>query len=79
MPVSKLIRWELNCWLVSASRIFCGGMDYPHIEGSWPHSEPTIASWSKNLSREQLAKIIGLNSAKLFNIPVPSRFQHATA
>jgi predicted TIM-barrel fold metal-dependent hydrolase len=55
------------------------GNDYPHIEGSWPHSEATIASWSKDLSKHQLAKIIGLNSAKLFNIPVPSRFQATPA
>jgi len=50
------------------------GNDYPHIEGSWPNSESTIKSWSGNLSRGELAKILGLNSAKLFNIPVPAKF-----
>jgi predicted TIM-barrel fold metal-dependent hydrolase len=51
------------------------GNDYPHIEGSWPNSEAAIASWSKNLSKSDLAKIVGLNAAKLFNIPVPAQFQ----
>ena len=48
------------------------GNDYPHIEGSWPNSEKAIGSWSKDLTREQTAKIVGLNSARLFNIPVPA-------
>ena len=51
------------------------GNDYPHIEGSWPNSEAAIASWSKNLLKGDLAKIVGLNAAKLFNIPVPAQFQ----
>jgi predicted TIM-barrel fold metal-dependent hydrolase len=53
------------------------GNDYPHIEGSWPNSEKAIASWSKNLTQEQIAKIVGLNSAKLFNIPIPQKFAAA--
>ncbi len=53
------------------------GNDYPHIEGSWPNSEKAIKSWSKDLSHEQTAQILGLNSARLFNIPVPERFMAA--
>jgi predicted TIM-barrel fold metal-dependent hydrolase len=52
------------------------GNDYPHIEGSWPNSEQAIKSWSSDLSKADLAKIIGLNSADLFNIPVPDQFKH---
>jgi len=51
------------------------GNDYPHIEGCWPNSEATIGSWAKKLSREQIAKVVGLNSAKLFNIPVPEKYR----
>jgi predicted TIM-barrel fold metal-dependent hydrolase len=53
------------------------GNDYPHVEGSWPNSERAIKSWSKDLTHEQTAKILGLNSARLFNIPVPERFAQA--
>lgn len=55
------------------------GNDYPHIEGSWPHSERTIKSWSGNLSHAQLSKILGLNAARLFNIPVPERYRSEAA
>ena len=48
------------------------GNDYPHIEGSWPNSEKAIKSWSKDLTHEETAKIVGLNAARLFNIPVPA-------
>jgi predicted TIM-barrel fold metal-dependent hydrolase len=53
------------------------GNDYPHIEGCWPNSEEQIGSWGKGLTREEIAKIIGLNSAKLFHIDVPERFRAA--
>ena len=53
------------------------GNDYPHIEGSWPNSEKAIKSWSKDLTHDQTAQILGLNSARLFNIPVPERFTAA--
>ncbi|WP_051362145.1 amidohydrolase family protein [Solimonas soli] len=51
------------------------GNDYPHIEGCWPRSEETIASWAAELTRDELKKILGLNSARLFNIEVPERYR----
>lgn len=53
------------------------GNDYPHIEGCWPHSEEQLAIWGKGLNQDEIAKIIGLNSAKLFNIDVPKQYQRA--
>jgi predicted TIM-barrel fold metal-dependent hydrolase len=53
------------------------GNDYPHIEGCWPNSEEQLGIWGKDLTHEEKAKIIGLNSAKLFNIDVPERFRIA--
>ena len=51
------------------------GNDYPHIEGCWPHSEETIKSWSTGLTQEEMKKVLGLNSAKLFNIEVPEKYR----
>ena len=52
------------------------GNDYPHIEGCWPYSEEQINSWSvTGLTEEEKRDIIGLNAARLFNIPVPERFR----
>jgi predicted TIM-barrel fold metal-dependent hydrolase len=58
---------------------FLWGNDYPHIEGSWPNSEAAIKIWASKLTRKQTAQIIGLNAARLFNIPVPERFQDVAA
>jgi len=40
--------------------------DYPHAEGSWPHSAQAIERQMQQLSDDQRAKILGLNAAKLF-------------
>lgn len=51
------------------------GNDYPHIEGCWPHSEEQLQIWGKGLTKEEITKIIGLNSARLFNIEVPKQYR----
>ena len=51
------------------------GNDYPHLEGSWPHSAEHIETWSKGMTREEKAKTLGLTAARLFNIEVPERFR----
>lgn len=42
--------------------------DYPHHEGSFPHSQANIQRQMAGLTDAQRAKILGLNAAKLFNI-----------
>jgi predicted TIM-barrel fold metal-dependent hydrolase len=48
------------------------GNDYPHIEGTWPHSEEVTGRLMQGLEREEKAKILGLNAARLFRIDVPA-------
>ncbi len=45
--------------------------DYPHHEGSWPHSAEAVERTMGDLSDESRAKILGLNAARVFNVPVP--------
>ena len=45
--------------------------DYPHHEGSWPHSAAAIERTMGHLSDESRAKILGLNAARTFGLPVP--------
>jgi predicted TIM-barrel fold metal-dependent hydrolase len=45
--------------------------DYPHHEGSWPHSADAIERMMGHLSDESRAKILGLNAAALFGLRVP--------
>ncbi len=44
--------------------------DYPHHEGSWPHSAATVERQMAHLSDTSRAKILGLNAARVFNLPV---------
>lgn len=48
------------------------GNDYPHLEGTWPNSEEVAGRIAAETSREEFAKIVGLNAARLFNIDVPA-------
>jgi predicted TIM-barrel fold metal-dependent hydrolase len=45
--------------------------DYPHHEGTWPHSEEAIERTMPHLSDQARAKILGLNAARLLGIEVP--------
>lgn len=47
------------------------GNDYPHLEGTWPYSQEVADRFDATLTREEKAKILGLNAARLFNIEVP--------
>jgi predicted TIM-barrel fold metal-dependent hydrolase len=45
--------------------------DYPHHEGSWPHSAESIERQMSCLSEQSRAKILGLNAARVFKLKVP--------
>jgi len=43
--------------------------DYPHHEGSWPHSAASIERQMGALSDPSRAQILGLNAARVFGLP----------
>ena len=45
---------------------FLWANDYPHHEGSWPHSEQAIERNMGSLTEDARAKILGLNAARIF-------------
>lgn len=45
--------------------------DYPHHEGSFPHSAISIQRQMDFMTDEQRAKVLGLNAARIFNIDNP--------
>ncbi len=53
---------------------FMWANDYPHHEGSWPHSAQAIERTMGGLSDAERAKILGLNAARAFNFDVPQRY-----
>jgi predicted TIM-barrel fold metal-dependent hydrolase len=44
--------------------------DYPHHEGSWPHSAAAVERQMAHLSNGDRAKIVGLNAARIFDLPI---------
>ena len=50
---------------------FMWANDYPHHEGTWPHSAEAIERTMPHLSDQARAKILGLNAARLLGIEVP--------
>ena len=51
---------------------FCWANDYPHHEGTWPHSAEAIERTMPMLNDAQRAKILGLNAARFFKLDVPA-------
>jgi predicted TIM-barrel fold metal-dependent hydrolase len=49
---------------------FMWANDYPHAEGTWPHSAEAIEREMGHLSDDARAKILGLNAAKMFKFDV---------
>ena len=44
--------------------------DYPHAEGTWPHSAEAIEREMGHLNDEQREKILGMNAARMFKFDV---------
>lgn len=54
---------------------FAWANDYPHHEGTWPHSAEAIERTMPMLDDVGRAKVLGLNAAKFFNLEVPAHQQ----
>ena len=48
--------------------------DFPHHEGSWPHSAEAIERLFGGLKEDSRAKILGLNAARFFGFDIPERY-----
>jgi predicted TIM-barrel fold metal-dependent hydrolase len=53
---------------------FMWANDYPHHEGSWPHSAQAIERTMGHLTDAERADILGLNAARIFKFPIPERY-----
>ena len=54
---------------------FMWANDYPHHEGTWPHSAEAIERTMVNLTDDERAKILGLNAARVFKFEIPARYR----
>ena len=55
---------------------FMWANDYPHHEGTWPHSAAAIERTMVHLNDTERAKILGLNAARVFKFDVPAEKAH---
>lgn len=53
---------------------FLWANDFPHHEGTWPHSAAAIERTMGNLSDDERAAVLGLNAARIFKFDVPARY-----
>ncbi len=49
--------------------------DYPHHEGCWPHSAPTIERLMGHLKEETRKKLLGYNAARFFRFDIPEKYR----
>ena len=54
---------------------FCWGNDYPHQEGTFPHSAAAIEREMQDVRESTRAKMLGLNAARLFKFDVLERLE----
>ncbi|MDG2114983.1 MAG: amidohydrolase family protein [Actinomycetota bacterium] len=53
---------------------FLWANDFPHHEGSWPYSAQAIERTMSGLTDGERAKILGLNTARIFRFDIPERY-----
>jgi predicted TIM-barrel fold metal-dependent hydrolase len=58
---------------------FLWSNDYPHHEGSWPHSAEAIERQMGHLTDQQRTKILGLNAASFFKFDIDSLLRRRSA
>lgn len=58
---------------------FLWANDYPHHEGTWPHSAPAIERQMGALDEDQRTRILGLNAARLFKFDVDKLMRYRQA
>lgn len=51
--------------------------DYPHHEGTWPHSAAAIERTMSGIGEETRAKILGLNANRVFDFGLPEKSNRA--
>jgi predicted TIM-barrel fold metal-dependent hydrolase len=48
-------------------------VDYPHVDGTWPNSQPLLSEQLAGLPPEDARKVAAENAARLYRHPMPSK------
>ena len=60
----------LNNLNLTGSECLLWGSDYPHDEGTFPHSREVIERTFAGVSEDEKRKIVGENAARLYGFPM---------
>ena len=63
---SNLLRRELARRYEIGVGNLCWGNDFPHPEGTWPHTERFLREAFCDIPRDETARILGLNAAEVY-------------
>lgn len=79
--VSASFQYDRGCIMtrsITGTKALMWGADYPHAEGTFPHSKKVLASLFDgiDISEQEKADILGGNAARLFRLQRPE-FQNA--
>ena len=55
---------------------FLWANDFPHHEGTWPHSAAAIERTMGDLDDGSRANVLGLNPARIFKFDIPGRYRN---
>jgi predicted TIM-barrel fold metal-dependent hydrolase len=47
------------------------GSDYPHPEGSWPHTKKQMIETFSDIPEDEISDLVGGNAARLFGFDTP--------
>ena len=55
-------------WMIEKDLLGCilWGSDYPHIEGTWPHTAEKLSSAFASVPREECARMLGETAAAVY-------------
>ena len=56
----------------TGDRCLMWGSDYPHPEGTWPHSQEALARQLDGLPEETIERIVARNAAELYRFRLPA-------
>jgi predicted TIM-barrel fold metal-dependent hydrolase len=56
----------------TGDRCLMWGSDYPHPEGTWPHSQEALARQLDGVAEEVVERIVYRNAAELYRFRVPA-------
>ena len=67
---SNIIRVEMARRYEIGVENLCWGNDFPHPEGTWPHTREFLANVFCDIPRDETAAMLGLNAAEVYGFDV---------